>query len=243
MFSLVLFLGCASFVTHRGYACFLKYLEKPEAIDVAFKSSASQVAFFPLITFCSWNKPLKENILKECNLTAEDYFKKNMWVGQGHANCTNPKVLKDQIHYGLDDLWQDIAKFSISTYEKNQRDEYVIYANDTSLQWTSFIEYGFSCHTMTLPVMMVESGILYFAIYFESQPSLVLFWHEGGLFQTDMPDSCRAVIVNKTGYHIPIGHETLELLEYDGENCEKSKDYKLDRCRHEVIEKVNSSKY
>ena len=76
MFSLVLFLGCASFVAHRGYACFLKYLEKPEAIDVAFKSSASQNAFFPLITFCSWEKPLKENILKGCNLNSEDYLEK-----------------------------------------------------------------------------------------------------------------------------------------------------------------------
>ena len=241
MFSLVLFLGCASFVIHRGYACFLKYLEKPQAIDVAFKSSASQDAFFPSITFCSWNKPLKENILKECNLTRDDYLEKNIWVGQGHANCTNPKVLKDQIHYGLDDLWQDIKNFSIATYEKSQRDGYAMYANDKRLQWTSFMEDHFSCHTMTLPVTMVESGILYFTIYFESQPSLVLFWHEYGLFQTDMPDSCPAVIVNKNGYHIRIGHETLELLEYDGENCEKSKDYKLDRCRHEFIEKVNSS--
>ena len=245
MFSLVLFLGCASFVAHRGYACFLKYLEKPQAIDVAFKSSASQDAFFPLITFCSWNIPLKENILKECNLTADDYLEKNMWVGQGHANCTDPKVLKDQIFYGLDNLWQEIVQFSVVTYGKSQQDGYVMYANDTRLQWTSFNQDGSSCHTMTLPVTMVESGIWYFDIYFESIPSLVLFWHEYGLFRTDMPDSCRAVIVNKngSGYQIPIGHETLELLEYDGENCEKSKDYKLDRCRHEVIEKVNSSTY
>ena len=56
-----------------------------------------------------------------------------------------------------------------------------------------------------------------------------------------MPDSCPAIIVNKQEYYIPICHETLELLGYNGENCEKSKDYKLDRCRHEFIEKVNSS--
>ena len=238
IFSLILFLGCASFVTHRGYGCFLKYLEKPEAVDVAFKSSASQDAFFPLITFCSW-KPLKENILKECNLTSEDYLENNVWVGQGHTNCTNPKVLKDQVHYGLDDLWQDIKQFSIATYEKSQQDEYEMYANDTRLQWTSFIEVGFSCHTMTLPITMVELGIRYYAIFFESHLSLLLFWHEYGLFKTDMPNSCPAVLVNENGHYIPIEHETLELLEFDGENCEKSKGYKLDRCRHEVIEKVN----
>ena len=95
MFSLMLFLGCASFVTHRGYTCFQKYFEKSEAIDVAFKSNASQTAFFPSI--CFWDKPLKEDVCKMCNLTPEDYFEKNIWVGQGHANCTDTKILRDQI--------------------------------------------------------------------------------------------------------------------------------------------------
>ena len=119
MFSLILFLGCACFVIHRGYECFLKYLEKPEAIDVAFKFSGSQVAFFPSITFCSWHKP---NISKGCNLTSEDYLKKNIWVGQGHASCNDPKVLRNQIIYGLDDLKMEIDYFSVSTYEKSQLD-------------------------------------------------------------------------------------------------------------------------
>ena len=94
-------------------------MEKPEAIDVAFKFSGSQIAFFPSITFCSWhNKPLKENILKECNLTSKDYLEKNIWVGQGHSNCTDPKVLREQIIYGLDDLRIEITLIYISTYQK-----------------------------------------------------------------------------------------------------------------------------
>ena len=243
MFSLILFLGCAGFVTYRGYECFQKYLEKPEAIDVAFKSSASQNAFFPLITFCSWEKPLKENILKGCNLNSEDYLKKNIWVGQGHANCTDPKVLRNQINYGLDDLKMEIGIFYISTYEKSQQDIYEIYPNDTKLQWTSIMDdFNSTCYTMTLPETMVELGIDVLRINFEStQPSLALYWHEDGLFDTDMPDSCPGIIIKENGYYIPIGHETLELLEYDGEKCEKSKDYKLDKCRHELIERVNSS--
>ena len=116
MFSLILFLGCTSFVIHRGYKCLQKYLEKPEAIDVAFKSSGSQTAFFPSISFCSlYNKPLKENILKGCNLTSKDYLEKNIWVGQGHSNCTDPSVLRAQTIYGLDDLKMEIDKFVIGT--------------------------------------------------------------------------------------------------------------------------------
>ena len=239
MFSLLLFLGCASFVTYRGYDCFQKYLEKPEAIHVAIKSSQSQAAFFPSISFCSF-EPLKENILKGCNLTSKDYRDDNVWVGKGHANCTDPKILSDQINYGLDDLWQDIAQFWIKTFD--QRNAYAMYANDTRLKWTSFSENSFlSCHTMTLPENIVELGIDILLIFFKPWTSLTILWHEDGLFDTDMPDSCPGIMVKENGYYIPIGHETLELLEYDGENCEKSKDYKLDRCRHEVIEKVNSS--
>ena len=137
MFSLILFLGCASFVIQRGYDCFQKYLEKPEAIDVAFKSSSSQVAFFPSISFCVSNKPLKENILKGCNLTSEDYIKKNIWVGKGHANCTDPKFLRDQINYGLDDLWQEIGTISMSTYQKSYGS--TMYPNDTRFRWTSTV--------------------------------------------------------------------------------------------------------
>ena len=246
MVSLILFLGCASFVSYRGYECFQKYLEKPEAIDVAFKSSGSQAAFFPLITFCFWNKPLKENILRECNLTSEDYLEKNIWVGKGHANCTDPKVLREQIIYGgLDDLKMEIDIFYLLTYDKSQLNsfEFAMYPNDSRIQWKSIIANSWytTCHTMTLPETLVELGIWSFRINFDWHPSsLVLFWHEDGLLFTDMPDSCPAIIMDN-GYYIPIGHETLELLEYDGEKCKKSKDYKLDRCRHEFIEKVNSS--
>ena len=236
---MILFLGCACFVIHRGYECFLKYLEKPEAIDVAFKFSGSQVAFFPSITFCSWHKP---NISKGCNLTPEDYLKKNIWVGQGHASCNDPKALRNQIIYGLDDLKMEIDHFSISTYEKSQLDSSLLYLNNTLLQWTSFMGRSSTCHTMTLPETLVELGVRYLTIYFQSmRPSLLIFWHENGLLSTDMPDSCPSIIMNKNGHYIPVGHETLELLEYDGEKCEKSKDYKLDKCRHEFIEKVNSS--
>jgi hypothetical protein len=250
MFSLILFLGCASFVTYRGYECFQKYLEKPEAIDVAFKSSGSQVASFPSITFCSYKRPLKENILKECNLTLEDYLEKNMWVGKGHSNCTDPKILRDQTIYGLDDLKMEIDYFSISTYDNRQLDSYLrvgpsyrMYPNDSRFHWTKFIlDSKHTCLSMTLPKMMVELGINYFDIFFKLWPYLYISWNEDGLSYSDMPDSCPEISTfNGNGYYIPIGHETLELLEYDGETCEKSKDYRLDKCRYEFIEKVDSS--
>ena len=59
--------------------------------------------------------------------------------------------------------------------------EMAIKCNNTRLQWTSTIENS-TCHTMTLPETMVELGIKYLEIYFESQPDLLISWHENGLF-------------------------------------------------------------
>ena len=239
MISLILFLGCASFVSLRGYDCFQKYLEKPEAIDVAFKSSGSQATFFPSITFCSLDKPLKENILKGCNLTSEDYVEKNIWVGQGHANCTDPKVLSDQINFGLNDLQSEIRYFKIRTYENFALP--AMYPNDSRLYWTSrTLHFSMTCHTMTLPEAIVKLGIDTLIILFKSWPSLAIIWHEDGLLYSDMPDSSPEFAFDGTGYYIPFRHETLDLLDYDGEKCKDSNDYKLDKCRYEFIEKVNS---
>ena len=239
MFSLVLFLGCASFVTYRGYECFQKYLEKPEAIDVAIKSSRSQVAFFPSISFCSYDRPLKENILKGCNLTSKDYYDDNVWVGKGHANCTDPKVLSDQINFGLNDLKLVISNFTIATYEESNLP--TMYPNDSRLHWTSrTLHFSMTCHTMTLPEAIVELGIDNLVIFFKPWPSLGITLHEDGLLYSDMPDSSPEIGFHGTGYFIPIRHETLDLLDYDGEKCKGSNDYKLDKCRYEFIEKVNS---
>ena len=202
MFSLVLFLGCASFVTYRGYECFQKYLEKPEAIDVAIKSSRSQVAFFPSISFCSY----------------------------GPFNQTN---------FGLNTLKLEISNFTVATYEKSNLP--TMYPNDSRLYWTSrTLHLSITCHTMTLPEDIVELGIDNLVIFFESWPSLDIFWHEDGLLYSDMPDSSPEIAFNGTGYYIPIRHEILDLLDYDGEKCKDSNDYKLDKCRYEFIEKVNS---
>ena len=50
-FSASLFVGCALFVTHRGYKCFKKYAEKPESAEVSYKFTGDVT--FPVITLCT----------------------------------------------------------------------------------------------------------------------------------------------------------------------------------------------
>ena len=49
--SLTLFLGCAAFVIHRGYKCFAKYIQEPEAVDISYQFTGDVP--FPSITICT----------------------------------------------------------------------------------------------------------------------------------------------------------------------------------------------
>ena len=42
---------CAAFVTDRGYDCFKKYSEEPEAVDLGYKFTGSEEIPFLSLTF------------------------------------------------------------------------------------------------------------------------------------------------------------------------------------------------
>ena len=50
IFSASLFIGCLIFVLIRGYKCSIKYLSKPEGLDMSFEFSGALP--FPSMTFC-----------------------------------------------------------------------------------------------------------------------------------------------------------------------------------------------
>ena len=50
IFSASLFIGCLIFVLIRGYKCSIKYLSKPEGLDMSFEFSGE--LSFPSMTFC-----------------------------------------------------------------------------------------------------------------------------------------------------------------------------------------------
>ena len=50
-FRIILFLSCTTFVAHRGYKCFEKYFEEPEAIDLSYKFTGSDEIQFLSLTF------------------------------------------------------------------------------------------------------------------------------------------------------------------------------------------------
>lgn len=179
-------------------------------------------------------KPLKENELEKCNLTLDDYITNSQWVGSGNANCSSPKILRNQVSATIEDL--SIEKFRIQTFDQNF---YVIYPNDSSLSWTKLHEdFLLVCFTMKLPEEILDLGIRTINVDTNNGPHLIVYVHLEGLLSTDLPDSYPEVYHTGYGYSIPVAHEIVQLQRYDGEICNSNVNYKLDKCRMEYVQKV-----
>ena len=177
--------------------------------------------------------PFKENELKECNITKEDYVKKNHWVGTGYRNCTDPALLRNQITLSVRDM--RIQKIIIETFDQ---EFYEKYHNDTSLKWTKlFIDSQRVCYTMTLPQGLVKLGIYRITVRFYDYPELETYIHQEGLLFTDMPDSFLHIV--GVGYTVVVSHEVIQMQKYNEELCINDPDYKLDKCRFDYIKKVD----
>ena len=68
----LIFLGCSTFVTLRGYKCFMKYLDAPQSNSISYKFN-SRVAF-PSISFCQ-SEWIKNEGLQKCHLSKDEYIK------------------------------------------------------------------------------------------------------------------------------------------------------------------------
>ena len=188
----------------------------------------------------NWDpKPIKENVLKECNLTLDDYIKKNKWIGTGSSNCSDPKILQSQITAGVEDM--RIKNIKIETFDQ---DTYEMNPNDSTLLWTKVsLNPNVTCNTLTLPDKLKEKGIYTIHLNFDDWPELSIHVHQQGLLFTDMPDSTPYLSDASIGYSVPVLHKIVQLQKYNGKICNDSLNYKLDECRLEYIKKVHRLVY
>ena len=164
MFLLIFYIGCWTFVIHRGYKCMLKYLLKPQGIEMSYDSSGNLP--FPHFTFCphNWNdfppKKFNENVTRSCNITWEQYVDESHYVGFGGTNCTNPKILQKSIGTSLKDM--DVNHTKITTYDRYM-DEFNMFdlEDDTYFEWISHFldEHRGGCHTFSLKKNAMEHEI------------------------------------------------------------------------------------
>ena len=171
--------------------------------------------------------------MQECNLTMKDYVFKHKWIGTGNANCTDPIALRNHISTRMDEF--GISGIVIQTFDQKWHD---MYLNDSSLHWSTYYEPYRVCYTMMLPEMLVKLGIFKIQIKFNNTSYLQVYLHQKGLLYTDMPDSYVEVPWKANRKTVDVGHEIVELLEYNEEICQNDIDYQLDQCRLKYIQKV-----
>ena len=112
--SSILFFECTVFVAYRGYLCFNKFSKNPKQSEVSFESSKNHP--FPSFTICaSENGSYNDDQMKECQLQRHEYIGGGQWVGKGGNNCTDPKLLHNQVAANSEDL--EIEEIGIITYE------------------------------------------------------------------------------------------------------------------------------
>ena len=109
LFPSLIFIGCLIVVMSRGYACFKKYLKRPESVEIAYKLSGGEN--FPSLTFCPLKydegidqcmpKPFNVSILDYCKIDIEDYIFNGIWTSN-KTNCLNPDELLNQLTPTLD---------------------------------------------------------------------------------------------------------------------------------------------
>ena len=91
---------CAGFVLYKGHECFAKFLGTPQTSHVSIEQAYKHD--YPAITICYGNsfekQQIYDNTLAKCNLTHDQYFIWNIWVGNGTEDfCSDPAKLYDKM--------------------------------------------------------------------------------------------------------------------------------------------------
>ena len=226
-----LFIGCAVFVVYRGYLCFDKYFQKPENSKVSFESTKSQP--FPSFTLCaSENASYNNDQMKECQLELFEYVDQSQWIGKGDINCTDPKLLHDQVAANSENL--EVAQIRILTYASNNQH----YIQPSHLDWKLAHHSAIHpqrCFTFSIPDNIVLEGIL--AINIISKVFDTLYLHKEGTLSAPVPGSSLSSKYSDLS-QASVTHESIQLLTYDGKNCNNNKGYNYDKCKQDYIFKV-----
>ena len=234
IFSSILFIGCTAFVAYRGYSCFDKYLKKPKHLEVSYEASKNHP--FPSFTICaSQNNSYNYDQLKECQIEASGYLWSGPWVGKGGSNCTDPKLLNKQVAANYEDL--KIERIQIFTNAGS---------NDYHDIQPSFLEWKLAlitaigpyqrCFTFSMPDNIVHEGIL--GVRIISQPFNTLYLHKEGTLTAPIPGSSLGATYADL-YIASVTHESIELINYDGKNCNTDAEYNYDKCKQDYIYKVS----
>ena len=219
------FVGCLTFVGHRGYKCFSKYFQKPKGINIEKHFARDYI--FPTVTFCYNSNLYNPEITERCNVKVYDYTS-HVWIGNGTENyCNNPKKFNEKVIWQLDDFkLKDVSVNNQIEIDRNQTE-----------WWTQVSFYQQKCWSLKIPKGVQKEGInqLYFRFAPES-PKLKFYLHQPESIYTDMPKLAEPIILNPhERISISIKHEIVRQLDFDGGKCIQDDNYSFDDCVNRKI--------
>ena len=231
--STIFFIGCTAFVVYRGYRCFDKYLKKPEHTEISYKSSKNYP--FPSFTLCTrYKQSYNDYQMKECQLERSEYLEGGTWIGKGGSNCTDPKIFLTQVSASYEDL--GIEKIHIFTYAASDNHYWFNPGNWSLLEWTLALTRPYQrCFTFSIPDNMVREGIKEVGVV--SKAFGTLYLHQEGTLSAPIPGSLLQSEFDEV-QRASVTHQSIELLNYDGKNCNNDVLYNYDQCKQDYIHKV-----
>ena len=111
--SFVIHILCLSFVVFKAQECIEKFLDKPETTNVSIEQASKHD--YPAISICLNDyDSFYGKTLSKCNLTFDDYFYNNIWVGRNgsHEFCKDPlKLYEEMAKNPFDTMISNITAF------------------------------------------------------------------------------------------------------------------------------------
>ena len=223
--SYIFTLGCFVFVMYQACSCLHKYLAKPKSTDVTIDLASKHA--YPAITFCLDDTSIFGEVLQTCNLTYDDYFKGNKWLG----SCKDPAYLNEQVAREL--LSEMITSLVIESSNQSfsATDEHFDYKRKYDRNANAKV---FNCFTYNTPLNIeIKTLTATFA-----QNISIFFGNQGDFYGPELHQDKFILSYLGQTIIIDVSHEAIEVLDFNGEACMDYGTTTRDEC---ILETVHES--
>ena len=225
-------LACFIFVIYQTHNCVQKFLDGPRSTS----SSIKHASLYPYtdISFCAdpYDKLIASK-LKNCNLTTEDYFQNNIWIGNGtESYCNDPAELFETLKEGVQSMIYGAIMFGFSELNND-----IIYIdNETFWEAKEQLDFGV-CFTFNIPK---HQDIWKIDFFLDKSESLIAIFSPPKNFIATFD---RHLKILRPGYllYINMEHEVSKVLDLNGQRC--TEELQRDDCVYEYLHKVKYFKY
>ena len=222
---------CLAFVIERSTQCFIRFFEKPQAVEIKMSDGLNEI--LPHFQICPENQ-YNHTVFEDCGLTSIDFQYGIKWIGNGSDYCNDPKLILEKAKISLD---QSIEKVRINYVGGG--DEFIDPRNQSYWKYSDSNPYDV-CHIFFLSKSKEAKPINKIAFYMKSN----VFWK---IISPGTPIATRELVLYNISdvmsvQNILMEYEVYHLLDYNNQACQphhEDHDYLRDECIDASIFKVS----